>query len=333
MGLILLRISKQPDDLAFTPATGARLHWDQLPSAIRHALEAKLGSTVIESVTQVGGFSPGVAARLRLADGRRVFVKAISRHPNPDSPAMHRREARIAAALPRSVPTPRFLWLYDDGDWVAMAFEDVDGWTPVTPWRPQELSRVLAALTQLVESLTPSPIAVETIAERLHEPLQGWRTLQSAARANSDDVGSLPGWARRNLERLAALESEWEAASAGETLLHFDLRADNIVLTTDRVLIVDWPHASLGAAWMELLQILPSIAMQGGPKPWEIFDSHPLGRHAPDRAVTAVLAAVAGYFVRQSRLPAPPGLPTLRAFQRDQGIPAMEWLRRRTGWP
>jgi len=328
-----LRISKQPDDLAFTAATGERLHWDQLPEAIRHVLEARLGSVVTESVTQPGGFSPGVAARLRLADGRRVFIKAISSRPNPDSPAMHRREARIAAALPASVPTPRLLWSYDDGDWVAMVFEDVDGWTPVTPWRPEELSRVLDALTQLVKSLTPSPIAVETIAERLHEPLQGWRTLQAAARTEGDDLSRVPDWARRNLERLAQVESEWETASEGATLLHFDLRADNILLTPDRVLVVDWPHASLGAGWMELLQILPSIAMQGGPKPWEIFDSHPLGRRAPEREVTAVLAAVSGYLVRQSRLPAPPGLPTLRAFQRDQGIPAVEWLRRRTGWP
>ena len=245
---------------------------------------------------------------------------------------MHRREARIAAALPASVGTPRLLWSHDDGEWVALVFEDVDGSTPVTPWRPQELTRVLDAVTQLVESLTPSPIAVETIAERLHEPLQGWRTLHSAGRAKSDDLAGVPDWARRNLARLSALESEWEAASAGATLLHFDLRADNILLTPDRVLVVDWPHASLGAGWMELLQILPSIAMQGGPKPWEIFDSHPLGRDAPDRKVTAVLAAVAGYFIRQSRLPASPGLPTLRAFQRDQGIPAVEWLMRRTGW-
>jgi aminoglycoside phosphotransferase (APT) family kinase protein len=328
-----LRISKQPDEPAFTPATGERLHWEQLPASIRHALEARLGSTVTESVTQPGGFSPGVAARIRLADGRRVFLKAIGSRPNPDSPHMHRREARIAAALPTSVPTPRLLSSYDDGDWVAMVFEDVDGWTPVTPWRPDELSRVLDAITQLVESLTPSPIVVETIAERLHEPFQGWRTLQSAARNKRDDLSGVPDWARRNLEQLALVESEWEAASAGETLVHFDLRADNILLTPDRVLVVDWQHASLGAGWMELLQILPSIAMQGGPKPWEIFDSHPLGRDAPDRAVTSVLAAVAGYLVRQSRLPSPAGLPTLRAFQRDQGIPAIEWLMRRTGWP
>jgi hypothetical protein len=78
--------------------------------------------------------------------------------------------------------------------------------------------------------------------------------------------------------------------------------------------------------------MLPSVAMQGGPKPWEIFDAHPLGRSAPEAAVTAVVAAVAGFMIRGSRLPPPPGLPTVRAFQRDQGLPALEWLKRRTGW-
>src|SRR4030081_3245440 len=175
MGLILLRISKLPDDPAFTPATGERLHWEQLPKTLRHALEARLGSAVTASVTQPGGFSPGVAARLALADGRRALVQAISSRPTPDSPSMHRREARIAAALPASVPTPRILFSYDDGEWVAILFEDIEGWTPATPWRPAELGRVLDAVTHLVESLTPSPIPVETIAERLREPLQGWR--------------------------------------------------------------------------------------------------------------------------------------------------------------
>jgi len=333
MGLILLRISKQADDLAFTPATGARLHWGQLPGTVRHALEARLGSTVTESATQPGGFSPGVAARLRLADGRRVFLKAISSHPNPDSPAMHRREARIAAALPRFVPTPRFLWSYDDGDWVAIAFEDVDGWTPATPWRRDELDRVLAAITDLTYGLTPVPIAVQSLSELMPDTFQGWSRLAAAVAAGEDDLNGFDPWAQRHLAEMVDLEAASAQSADGTTLVHADIRADNILLTPTRVFFVDWPWASHGAAWIDLLFMLPSVGMQGGPKPWEIFDSHPLGRRAPDREVTAVLAALAGYFTRQSRLPAPPGLPTLRAFQRDQGIPAVEWLRRRTGWP
>jgi aminoglycoside phosphotransferase (APT) family kinase protein len=159
---------------------------------------------------------------------------------------------------------------------VAIAFEDIEGRTPAIPWRPEELSRVLEVIRQLVETLTPSPISVEPIAERLHDHFHGWRTLHAAARTGADELGGVPDWARRHLGRLAALESEWADASAGRTLLHFDLRADNILITSDRVLVVDWPHGSLGAGWIDLLEILPSIAMQGGPKPWEIFDAHPL---------------------------------------------------------
>ena len=245
---------------------------------------------------------------------------------------MHRREARIAAALPASVPTPRFLDSYDDGDWIALVFEDIDGTTPQIPWKPAELERVLAAITELTSRLTPSPIAVEPWSELMRDVFGGWQRLAADADAGKDDLGGVDPWARRHLSELISLEAAAPSAAEGTTLLHADVRADNILLTADRVFFVDWPWASLGAAWIDLLFTLPSVAMQRGPKPWEIFDQHPLGRGAPATAATAVLAAVAGFFIRQSRQPAPPGLPTLRAFQRDQGLPALEWLKRRTGW-
>src|SRR5205823_3715912 len=80
---------------------------------------------------------------------------------------------------------------------------------------------------------------------------------------------------------LVALEAAAPEATTGTTLLHADLRADNILLTPSRVFFIDWPWASLGASWVDLLFMLPSVAMQGGPKPWQIFDDHPLGRRAP----------------------------------------------------
>src|SRR5262249_20901056 len=81
------------------PAEGVRLQWDEVPEAVRRAFEDWAGSPVVSAVSQPSGFSPGVAARVRLADGRGVFVKAIGPKPNPDSPTFHRMEARIASAL------------------------------------------------------------------------------------------------------------------------------------------------------------------------------------------------------------------------------------------
>jgi len=246
---------------------------------------------------------------------------------------MHRREARIAAALPTSVPTPRLLDSYDDGDWIALIFEDIEGTTPRTPWQQAELDRVLDAVGELTAALTPAPIAVEPVSELMPMVFAGWSRLAAGVESGQDDLRGVDPWAQRHLAELVALEAlSSDAASGGTTLLHTDLRADNILLTPSRVFFIDWPWASRGAAWVDLAFMLPSVAMQRGPKPWEIFDAHPVGRRAPAAAVTAVVAAAAGFMIRGSRLPPPPGLPTVRAFQRDQGVPALEWLKRRTGW-
>jgi len=63
-----------------------------------------------------------------------------------------------------------------------------------------------------------------------------------------------------------------------------------------------------------------------------VFTGHLLGRHADPDAVTAALAGLAGFFLRNSLLPPPPGIPTLRAFQRAQGDAALTWLRSRLTW-
>jgi hypothetical protein len=325
-------LTDHPEHPVFTPATGQRLHWDELPDRIQHAIEGKLGAGVVAATTQPGGFSPGLAARLSLADGRRVFVKAVSGSINPDSPGMHRREARIAAALPAAVPAPRFLDAYDDGDWIALIFEDIEGRTPEVPWRPAELERVLTAVTELSALLTPAPIAVERIGDRMADVFTRWRQLAADAAAGNDDLRGVDPWVRRHLPELVAQEMEAAAAVAGTTLLHTDIRADNILLTPTKVFFVDWPWAARGAAWIDLVFLLPSVAMQRGPKPWEIFDTQALSQGVSEDHVTVVLAALTGFFTWQSRQPTPPGLPTIRAFQRDQGVPALEWLKRRTGW-
>ncbi len=318
--------------LDFTPASNRRLEWDALPESVRNAVETRLGSRVNKAITQSGGFSPGVAARLLLRDGRRCFVKAVCSDPNPDSPGMHRREARVAGALPATVPTPRFLFALDDGEWVTLAFEDADGRPPAMPWRKEELSMVLSTIGQMAVSLTPSPIRIATMAETHDDTFRGWRRLTAAVAAGEDDGAGLDSWTRHHLEQLAELETGWAVSAEGVTLVHSDLRADNMLITDDGVLVVDWPHAAIGAAWIDLIFFLPSVAMQRGPKPWEIFDAHPVGQDANPERVTAVVAAVAGFFLGQSRQPPPPGLPTLRRFQLEQGLPALEWLKRRTGW-
>ncbi|MEV0417876.1 phosphotransferase family protein [Streptosporangium canum] len=314
------------------PATGTRLPWHVVPEQIRRAVETRLGGPVTGAVTQAGGFSPGAAVRLTLADGRRAFAKAVGPEPNPFSADIYRAEARIAAALPAGVPAPKLLASFDSGGWVALLFEDVEGDPPADPWRADELARVLGALDRLAVALSPSPILAPSAEQQFGEQFQGWRRLVAARETGADDLAGLDPWAVRHLDALADLETRWPAAIKGDSLVHGDIRADNLLLTADEVMVVDWPWAFVGAAWFDVLQMLPSVRMQGGPPSEELFAAHPVGRDADPVAVTTVLAALTGYFVQASRQPDPPGLPTLRAFQGAQGVAALEWLRTRTGW-
>jgi hypothetical protein len=104
------------------------------------------------------------------------------------------------------------------------------------------------------------------------------------------------------------------------------------LLTTDRVYVVDWPHACVGAAWVDIVGFAPSVAMQGGPPPEVLLGHHPSCRTTDPDRVTAAVAAVAGFFTHRALQPAPPGLPTVRAFQGAQGEVARRWLAQRTGW-
>lgn len=316
---------------AAPPAAGVRMMWTGLPDHLRGAVEEWLGSRVVSARSQASGFSPGVAARLTTADGQRVFAKVVGPEPNPESPALHRREASIVAALPRDAPVPRLLWSYDEGDdgWVMLLFEEAEGREPAIPWRADELDRVVDAIVGLSDALTPSPLDeafAGTVDSWEFFTIGWWRQIERERPPGLDD------WSAHNLAPLIAIEADAAAGVVGTTLLHLDLRADNLLVTDDRVLVVDWPHARIGPAWLDIAFFAPSVTMQGGPAPEQLFARHPAAADADPDAVTSAVAAIAGFFTRQSLQPPPPGLPTVRAFQAAQGVVARRWLAARTGW-
>jgi hypothetical protein len=311
------------------PAAGVHLPWARVPAAVQDwaALFGHGPPRIVRDV--VGGFSPGATSILEWP-GRSVFVKAVGSELNLDSPGMHRREIVISSALPRSARFPRLLDTYDDGTWVALAFEVVAGRPPRHPWDADELGRVVAALAAVHDELTPSPVAtLEPLADYVRALFGGWSELAAAAVPPPD----LDPWARAHLDRLAELESSWPATCVGPTLVHGDIRSDNVLLSDDGVVFVDWPHAAVGNPAFDLVAWAPSVVLEGGPPPETLLSLSraPAEQFDPD-TLTVLLAAVAGFFVSHSLLPVPPGLPTIRQFQAAQGKVALAWLARRTGW-
>jgi Ser/Thr protein kinase RdoA (MazF antagonist) len=221
-------------------------------------------------------------------------------------------------------------WNYDDGDWVLLVLDDVDGVMPATPWRQDQLARVLRALGQLAAALTPAPAGTVPITEDLAGNFSSWHAIAG----DPELAGQLGAWERAHLADLVRLESGWADAARGDTLLHADLRADNLLLTADGgVMVVDWPYAVAGTAWVDGLLFLISAAADGGADPCRAWGQYGPGRDAEPGAVDTVLAAAAGDFTCQSLLPAPQNLPFLRAHQRVKAAVAVGWLRARLTSP
>ena len=296
--------------------------WPELPEPVRARVEERLGEPVLGWDTHDSGYSPGPALTL-VTPTDRVFVKAADVAAHPVAAMLHRREAEVASVLPADLPTPALRWVLDDDQWVVVGFDAVDGRPPNVPWVDEEV-RAVARLVDVLAGVE----APELRPLDADGTFNGWEKLAGGA---SPELDSYDPWAIRNLDRLARIEQTWTEAAAGTTLVHGDLRGDNVLLSDGEALAIDWPYASRGAAFCDLVGWLPSLRLEGGPDPEEMLRSTAVGRSADQEAVTTYAVALAGFFVHESLLPELPEIPHLRAFQRAQGEVCLDWLRVRLG--
>ncbi len=300
-----------------------KLEWHELPLDIRRRVEDFLGAPIASAETQPGGFSPGVAARVLTSRGKRAFVKAASSMTSKPSAEANRREIKHTVALGGNPRVPRLLHAFEADSWVTLIYEIVEGKHPDLPWKEDELGFVLSEMEALSTSLTPCPHPeiFETLQSG-QDKFSGWRNFfdEKSALTRLNDL-----WVEENLDALYRLERNWPQAASGASLVHTDLRADQILITKGKAVFLDWPHAKIGAPWIDFLFMFPSVVLQRGPGMNELVDRSPLGR-LPKSELFAVAVALAGFFLWNSLQPPPPRLATLREFQRRQGNVVVRWL-------
>jgi hypothetical protein len=80
-------------------AAGVRLPFEERPPPVRAWVEAGAGSVVVSAATQQGGFSPGVAARLVTASGRRGLRQSGRYVAEPEDAELFRQEITAVQAI------------------------------------------------------------------------------------------------------------------------------------------------------------------------------------------------------------------------------------------
>jgi hypothetical protein len=301
--------------------TARRLEWAHLPPPVRDLIARRCGSEVVDAVSQTSGFTPGFASVLTCADGSRHFVKAASAKAQRMFAESYREEARKLGALPEGVPAPRLQWVHD-GDWVVLGIEHVESRQPGRPWTRGDLDATLDALEEAADALTPVPAELDLapFADDFRPFVAGWEHVRTAQ-------PDLPG-----LSEAAELAAAFEEVTAGDSLVHTDVRADNVLIdATGKAWLCDWNWPVAGAAWLDSLFAL--IGPRGdGLDVAPDLGSRRLLVDVPDEAIDVAIALVTGYFLSQADQPVPPTSPWLRDHQRWQGEVCWAWLAERRGW-
>lgn len=245
---------------------------------------------------------------LVLDDGTRVFAKSAWLEPSVTG---MRTEKEVYDRL--SGPfMPRLLG-WEDGDRPLLVLEDLtEGAHFPPPWRPGDVDAVLATLANLgtihVQGLPLFPDTWPQWTVVAHDPAP-FLTLGIASSA----------WLEAALPELLAAESTLPFSGAG--VVHGDVRSDNLCIRGNRAVFVDWNHAVIGNPAFDVAAWLPSLALEGGPRPDDVAGA--------DVAEFAV--AIAGFFAARAGLPPHEGAPLVRGFQLAQLEVALPWACRVLG--
>jgi hypothetical protein len=259
----------------------------------------------------VGRGESDTNARWIVGDGTRTaFVKVGATELTA---RWFRIEARNYEALSGSW-LPRVLG-FADGERPVLALEDLSDATWPPPWTDEGVELVLEAM-HAYHATEPPQHLVHLEEDRGSD----WREV-------ADDPApflSLGLCSAAWLERaLPALEAAAAAAPlAGESLIHLDMRSDNVCFRDGRAIVIDWNHATIANPDADIAFWLPSLHAEGGPAPDRILHDAP-----------GLASWVAGYFCANGGLPGFPEAPHVRPMQVAQARTALPWAARALGLP
>ena len=253
-----------------------------------------------------GGFTAASRGLVTLSGGRRAFAKGAT---NDLTEEWLRAEHHVYTQIHGSF-MPQLVGWDESSERPLLLLEDLSRarWPP--PWRPGDESLVMAALEEL--HATPAPPGLSSAEDKF---TNSW--LDVAA----DPVPFLSlrlvtgGWLDTHLAAFEAASRR--AVLAGRSLVHLDIRSDNLCLNDGRAMIVDWSWAALGDPAVDAQFWLPSLVLEGGVPPVEL---------EPEYAAWLV-----GFFAARAGLPMIPDAPGVRSIQLAQLKCVLPWACRLLG--
>lgn len=225
-----------------------------------------------------GGFSQAQRGLVALPDGKEVFVKVGTAE---NTRMWARKEVAVYKALEdhHFEHSPRLIAASADGSAFALeAFTTEDGWDWQDNWSTERLTATLKAMNDLAAiELSDTERTIFTKSS-ISQDENGWQPLLKSSEMQEILRHKLHGVGADDIAQSIDFTSDADKASkydfADDTLVHYDLRADNCAWNSDigQVRLIDWNWAQLGDRDIDLAATLTHIQKSGFDVPAELIE-------------------------------------------------------------
>lgn len=228
---------------------------------LRDLVESALGKKAVAWRTPHTGLSGAHRFVVGFADGSGAFVKAAV---DDETEGWLRTEQRILREVKGDF-VPREVAGLEGAKNPALVTEDLSRahWPtdhhPVH-WAPGHFDLLLETLKRLRAVEGPQWLP----ATSARSPSQ-WRSIEREADRFLALQICPESWFREALDGL--IEAEESLSLEGHSLVHNDVRSDNLCIIRDRVVLVDWSVARRGHPDHDLAAVVCTLPLEGGPDP------------------------------------------------------------------
>jgi hypothetical protein len=238
------------------------------PSAsLRRAVEEALAQRVRSWHRPQLGLSAAERFAIELDDGSRLFVKAAV---DGDTERWLRNEHAVLESVKAPCQPSVRAFVKRDDDFPVLLTEDLsEAYWPAShagvTWRGGDIGRVLSTVKEVARTVPSS----ELPALGVEPPARYWQALIENPAPFLELGLCNVAW----LEKFGPVltEAESNLSKSGRSLVHGDVRSDNICLLPGRVVFVDWSNSGRGSCDTDLAELLPTLHLEGGPRPYDVM--------------------------------------------------------------
>jgi hypothetical protein len=285
---------------------------DQPPPLVIERIQKLMASAPIDWREMRRGHTAAHTWIMRFESGKTAFVK----HATDERTAEWLKSERSVYEAVRGDFLPDLLG-WDGGDPPILILEDLSHARQAPPWTSEDIESVLLILERLARTKLPQTFRALT---NYPEPFNGWHEIAKDPSAFLQLGAASANWLDTALPRLLAAEAA--ADLAGESLVHTDLRSDNIFFHRNLTMLIDWNWACRGNPKFDLVSWLPSLHTEGGPPPWAFEIDEP-----------NLIAMQAGYLAHRVSKPPAKMNASIWRLQHAQLRSALPWSAKALGLP